>query len=91
MLDMGFGVQIDRILKHIPKVRQTLMFSATLPEQIVKLSTKYLTTPERISIGKSNVVATNIDNEIIKIKKEDKYQLLLEQLEKREGTVLIFC
>ena len=90
MLDMGFGVQIDRILKHIPKVRQTLMFSATLPEQIVKLSTKYLTTPERISIGKSNVVATNIDNEIIKIKKEDKYQLLLEQLEKREGTVLIF-
>ena len=90
MLDMGFGVQIDRILKHVPKVRQTLMFSATLPEQIVKLSTKYLTTPERISIGKTNVVATNIDNEIIKIKKEDKYQLLLEQIEKREGTLLIF-
>ena len=52
---MGFGVQIDRILKHIPKIRQTLMFSATLPEQIVKLSTKYLIKPERISVGKSNV------------------------------------
>ena len=90
MLDMGFGVQIDRILRYIPKVRQTLMFSATLPEQIVKLSTKYLNAPERISIGKSNVVATNIDNEIVKIKKEDKYHLLLEHLEKREGTVLIF-
>ena len=90
MLDMGFGVQIDRILKHIPKVRQTLMFSATLPDQIVKLSTKYLITPKRISIGKTNIVATNIDNEIIKIKKEDKYQLLLEQIEKRKGTVLIF-
>ena len=90
MLDMGFGVQIDRILKHIPDSRQTLMFSATLPDQIVRLSTKYLTKPERISIGRTNTVAANIDNEIIKIKKEDKYQLLLEQLEKREGTILIF-
>ena len=43
MLDMGFGIQIDRILKYIPKERQTLMFSATLPEQIVKLSKKYET------------------------------------------------
>ncbi len=90
MLDMGFGVQINRILKHVSNVRQTLMFSATLPEQIVKLSKRYLTKPERISIGKSNVVASNIENEIIKIEKEDKYQLLIEQLEKREGTVLIF-
>ena len=90
MLDMGFGVQIDRILKHIPEARQTLMFSATLPDQIIKLSKKYLSDPERISIGKTNVVAKNINNEIIKIKKEDKYQLLLEQIDKREGTILIF-
>jgi len=90
MLDMGFGAQVDRILKHIPKERQTLMFSATLPEQIVKLSIKYLTSPKRISIGKSNVVAVNVNNEIIKIKKENKYELLLEQLKKREGTILIF-
>ena len=90
MLDMGFGTQVDRILKNIPKERQTLMFSATLPEQIVKLSTKYLTSPQRISIGKSNVVAVNINNEIIKIKKENKYELLLDQLEKREGSVLLF-
>ena len=62
--DMGFGIQIDRILKHVPRVRQTLMYSATLPEQIVKLSRKYLISPERISVGKSNVVATNIENEI---------------------------
>jgi superfamily II DNA/RNA helicase len=48
-----FGIQIDRILKYIPKERQTLMFSATLPEQIVKLSKKYLTNPERVSIGKN--------------------------------------
>ena len=90
MLDMGFGIQIDRILKYIPKERQTLMFSATLPEQIIKLSKKYLTNPERVSIGKTNVVAQNINNEIIKIKKEDKYKLLLEQLDNREGTILIF-
>ncbi len=90
MLDMGFGVQIDGILKYIPKERQTLMFSATLPEQIIKLSKKYLTNPERVSIGKTNVIAQNINNEIIRIKKEDKYELLLEQLENRKGTILIF-
>ena len=42
MLDMGFEVQINRILKYVPSKRQTLMFSATIPENIKKLSAKYL-------------------------------------------------
>src|SRR5579871_4861870 len=42
MLDMGFGVQLDEIVKHLPHNRQTLMFSATLPHEIIQRSQKYL-------------------------------------------------
>ena len=90
MLDMGFGVQLDRIVKHLPPRRQTLMFSATLPNGIVKISDKYLKNPERVSVGDTNVVAINIKQETIHIEQSDKYQELLAQLEIRDGSVIVF-
>jgi len=90
MLDMGFGVQLDRIVKHLPKERQTLMFSATLPNGIVKISDKYLKNPERVSVGETNVVAVKIKQETMRIEQADKYQELLAQLEMREGTIIVF-
>ena len=51
MLDMGFGVQIDAVVKHMPSKRQTLMFSATFPPNIVKMSEKYMSNPVRIEVG----------------------------------------
>ena len=90
MLDMGFGVQIDSILKFIPKDRQTLLFSATLPQGIVKLSSKYLSNPERVSVGATNVIATNVKHDVLKIKHEAKYDELLEQINEREGSILVF-
>lgn len=90
MLDMGFGVQLDRIVKHLPKERQTLMFSATLPNGIVKISDKYLKNPERVSVGESNVVAVKIKQEVLRIEQGDKYKELLVQLAERTGTIIIF-
>jgi len=90
MLDMGFGVQLDRIVKYLPKERQTLMFSATLPKEIVKLSNKYLNNPERISVGETNVVAINIEQEVIRIEQGDKYKELQIQLTARTGSVIVF-
>jgi len=90
MLDMGFGVQLDRIAEHLPKQRQTLLFSATLPDAIVGISKKYLTNPERIAMGATNVVAPKIEQEIIHINHDMKYGNLLDQLNDREGTVIIF-
>jgi len=90
MLDMGFGVQLDKIIKHLPKNRQTLMFSATLPKGIVALSSKYLKNPERISVGETNVIAKNITQESIQIEQSDKYKELLVQLHARQGSVIIF-
>ena len=55
MLDMGFTPQIELILKFVPKDHQTLLFSATLPENIVRISERYLNKPERISTGSTSV------------------------------------
>jgi ATP-dependent RNA helicase DeaD len=91
MLDMGFGVQLDRIIKFLPTKRQTLMFSATLPDGIIKLSKKYLSNPERIAVGETNVLAKNIKQEVIRIEQPDKYAELVNQLHERSGTIIIFA
>jgi ATP-dependent RNA helicase DeaD len=90
MLDMGFGVQLDRIALHLPKQRQTLLFSATMPDAIVGISKKYLTNPERIAMGATNIVAPKIEQEIITLKQDEKYGTLLDQLNERDGSVIIF-
>ncbi|MCB9987848.1 MAG: DEAD/DEAH box helicase [Rhodospirillales bacterium] len=90
MLDMGFGVQLDRIVKFLPEQRQTLMFSATMPDAIIRLSSKYLSNPERISIGATNVVAHNIKQDIMRIEQDKKYKELTSQLDERNGSVIVF-
>ncbi len=90
MLDMGFSVQLERIFKYMPDQRQTLMFSATLPNNILKLSEKYLCSPKRVSVGETNVVATNIKQEAIRIEQDKKYDELLLQLHERSGSVIVF-
>jgi superfamily II DNA/RNA helicase len=90
MLDMGFGIQIDRILKHLPAKKQTLMFSATLPEEIVRMSAKYLKNPERVSMGATNIPSVKIKQEVIHIKQEQKYEELIRQLQERTGSILVF-
>lgn len=90
MLDMGFGIQLDAILNFLPAERQTMMFSATMPSNIMKLSAKYLNQPQRISVGNSNAVATKIRQEMIQTTEADKYKHLVDQLEKNEGSVIIF-
>jgi ATP-dependent RNA helicase DeaD len=91
MLDMGFGIQINQILKFMPQERQTLMFSATFPKNIVTLSKKYLKDPERITIDTENTLSKNIKHEVINVDNTSKYKTLIVQLEKREGAVLVFA
>lgn len=90
MLDMGFGIQLDEIAKFLPKQRQTLMFSATLPDNITNVSTKYLKDAVRVSIGSTISAADTIKQETIRLSEADKYGVLVEQLDTREGTVIIF-
>jgi superfamily II DNA/RNA helicase len=90
MLDLGFSAQIERIAKFLPKVRQTLLFSATLPDNILKLSERYLTNPVRIKIGETTTPAINIDHTIIHTDGNNKYELLLKELHSREGSIIVF-
>ena len=91
MLDMGFGIQIDQTLKYLPSEKQTLLFSATLPEKIMKLSKKYLYNPERVAVETDNILLTNIKHNILNIDHNKKYKELLLQLSQRKGSVLIFA
>jgi len=90
MLDMGFEVQINKIIKYLPINKQVLMFSATIPNNILKLSSNYLNNPIRISVGESNTVAKNIKQEIIELKSDEKLDQLIKQIDNRIGSILIF-
>lgn len=90
MLDMGFGIQIDRIVKFLPAARQTLMFSATIPPEIVKMSAKYLKNPERIAVGETNKPIVKIQQEIVHVNESGKYEELNKQIAARTGSIIIF-
>ncbi len=90
MLDMGFLPQIDSILSETALERQTMMFSATFPDNIIKFSKQYLNNPERVSIGTQSKPGENIVQETQFVNQEQKYDELMLQLNKREGSVIIF-
>lgn len=90
MLDMGFAPQIDEVLACVNKERQTLLFSATFPEEIVRFSKKYLNSPERIAVSAVKANAPKIKHEMIKIADSEKYAGLCDQIEIRQGSIIIF-
>jgi len=90
MLDMGFAPQIEKIMKHIRRDRQTMLFSATIPEKIIRIASQHMKLPVSVEIAPSGTTAKNVTHELFIIKKEEKSQLLLKLLEQYRGTVLIF-
>jgi len=90
MLDMGFTPQIELILKFVPKKHQTLLFSATLPDNILKISEKYLNNPERIAVGSLSTPIEKIKQETFQITQDKKYHELINQLVERNGSILVF-
>ena len=90
MLDMGFTPQIEMVLKFVPKSHQTLLFSATLPQNILRISERFLNKPERISTGATSVPIAKIKQEILQVFKENKYDELIDQFLARKGSILVF-
>ena len=90
MLDMGFTPQIELILKFIPKDHQTLLFSATLPNNILRISEKYLNNPERIAVGSLSTPIEKIKQETLQITQDKKYHELINQFVERNGSILVF-
>lgn len=90
MLDIGFGPQIKRILQLVPAQRQTMLFSATMPQEIAQIANKYMKQPVRIEIATVGTTADNIIQEVFVVQKETKSQLLGKLLKEHPGTVLVF-
>jgi ATP-dependent RNA helicase RhlE len=92
MLDMGFMPDVRRIIDLCPKQRQTLLFSATMPPEIAKLTEWALRTPERIEIGGRRSPAETVTHALYPVAASQKFDLLLEILERTHyRSVLIFA
>ncbi|MFA6037164.1 MAG: DEAD/DEAH box helicase [Legionellales bacterium] len=91
MLDMGFGIQLEAIAKHLPTERQTFMFSATLPKRILSLSEKFMSNPQRIKVGATHAPLARIKQDVIRTTEDGKYASLLKELDLRTGSVIIFA
>lgn len=90
MLDMGFTPQIEEIIKSMPKERQTIMLSATLPPKIMHMAKNYLRSPEIITLSPEKHNIEKLKQEILFLSDSEKEIQLEQQLEKRSGSVIVF-
>jgi len=90
MFDMGFAPQIEEIMKRIPKDRQTMLFSATMPAPILRLAAAHMNLPIHIEVAPSGTTVEGVDQEMYVMKKEEKYSRLIKILEEHSGSVLVF-
>ena len=90
MLDMGFAPQVEKILKNIPKERQTMLFSATMPVEIIRMVNMYMKLPVHVEIAPSGTTAEGIIQELYIVKRETKITLLRKVLAENHGSVLLF-
>jgi superfamily II DNA/RNA helicase len=95
MLDMGFIPDIERICSLLPARRQTLFFSATMPPEIQKLTSRFLRDPVKIEVARQNSTAETIDQKLVKVgsKPEEKREGLRDQLHAAQNltNAIIFC
>ena len=93
MLDMGFIPQIETIFKYVaPQAyRQTMLFSATMPEDITRIAQSYMNTPTRIEITPPATAAKNIDQSLYIVSHANKFRLLEKFLHQHKVSTLIFC
>lgn len=90
MLDMGFAPQIQKIFQVLPRERQTMLFSATMPSEIMKMATAYMKLPIRIEVAPSGTTVERVTQEIFIIPKDAKVRLVEKLLQQYHGTTLIF-
>lgn len=91
MLDMGFIHDVKKIITKIPQKRQTLFFSATMPDEIQKLANTILVNPEKVEVTPVSSTADTIDQSLFFVEKNDKKKLLIHILnDKSIKSALIF-
>jgi ATP-dependent RNA helicase RhlE len=84
MLDMGFIHDVKKVVRALPKQRQTMLFSATMPEQIVKLAASLLHQPVRVEVTPVSSTVDKIEQSVYFIPKQKKQTLLMHLLEEKK-------
>jgi ATP-dependent RNA helicase DeaD len=92
MLDMGFIDDVKSILENVPKAHQTALFSATMPDEVVKLSQRYLSNPLRVFVNSDEIAVESLRQSYVNADEGAKFPILLAILktERMEGA-LVFC
>jgi ATP-dependent RNA helicase RhlE len=91
MLDMGFAPQLNRIVEQVPRYRQTLLFSATMPPEVEALARKYLRKPVVVQVGRRSSAATTVTHAVYPVPRHLKNDLLVHLLTKEaHDSVLVF-
>ncbi len=90
MLDMGFAPQLKRILAAVPKERQTMLFSATMPDEIIQMARSYMQLPMRVEIAPPGTAVREVTQELFMLSRDQKPRLLEKLLHEYRGSVLVF-
>jgi ATP-dependent RNA helicase DeaD len=92
MLDMGFIEDVDYILKHLPTGSQTALFSATMPQEIVRLSQRYMDNPVEVLIDTDEISLETIEQRYALVDDRDKFAALVEYIKRNKiSSGIIFC
>ena len=76
MLNMGFRDEIDSILETTPEEKQTLLFSATMPNEVRRIASEYMNNPVEIAVSKVNTASKNIEHQVFLVRASDRYLAL---------------
>jgi ATP-dependent RNA helicase RhlE len=92
MLDMGFLPPLKRILAALPRMRQTLLFSATLSAEVTRLAAQFTREPQHVDVSESHVVAATVSHRVHSVPEDGKSDLLTHVLTQApRGQALVFC
>ena len=92
MLDMGFIPDIEEICSKLPKSRQTLLFSATMPPPIQKLAAKFLNDPKRVEVARPATANVNIEQKLVETSADKKKDVLKDLLKSEDvKNAIVFC
>ena len=90
MHDLGFIPQIRRIIEVLPRERQTLMLTATMPDDVERIARRNMRHPVRIQVGRRSTPPERADQQLFLVREDDKPGLLAKLLDKTEGRALVF-
>jgi ATP-dependent RNA helicase RhlE len=90
MMDMGFWPDVRRIIAAVPGKRQTLLFSATMPDEVMRLALEIVDSPKYVQVGQRSMPARSITHRAHIMPAADKLNWLIERLRRPDGPVLVF-